>query len=121
LIIYKTSQIGVQYKQYVYISQLSYHNDMSSTGYIGCYLVDFANPYESFFNKERFKHNDIISLEGEWCSNPDKHNTIFNMLRMEDVPEKEYIFKAYDFNKYPKKVKKGVDPKEIIIYNAFNN
>ncbi len=114
LIVYRLSQLGVQYKQYVYISQLNYNNNMSSTGYIGCYLIDFANPYDSFLKKENFKHNDIISLEGEWCSNSKQHDIIFNMLRMDDVPEKEYTFKAYDFNKYPKKVKRGVDPKEMI-------
>jgi hypothetical protein len=33
---------------------------------------------------------------------------------MLDVPNKEYIFKAYDLSKYPKKVKKSVDPYSLM-------
>lgn len=36
------------------------------------------------------------------------------MTSFSSVPEKEYIFEAFDMSKYPKRVRKGVDPMELI-------
>lgn len=110
LIMYKKSELKLQFKQYISISDVNYTN----FGCINAYLFDYANPYDSLFSIHKFNHNDILSLEGEWCSDSSKHDKILSMFSMEDVPKKEYVFKAYDFNKYPKKVKKGVDPKDLI-------
>lgn len=114
LIIYKTSKFNVTYKQYVSISNIKYRNDWSSTGYIDCYFINYCDVFENLFNRKEFKYNNTISLEGEWCLNGDKHEQLINMFKMDDVPEKEYVFKAYDFSKYPKKVKKDIDPKDEI-------
>jgi len=80
LIIYKTSEFGITYKQYVSISNIDYKNDYSSTGYIDCYFIDYCNVFENLFNNEKFKYYNVISLEGEWCLNADKHIQLFNLL-----------------------------------------
>lgn len=114
LIIYRESELGVEYKQYVSITSLSYYNDWSG-GHINVGLLDYAQPYNpTLFTGEKFKHNDVIHLEGEWCDDLTLHTQLLTMVTMENVPEKEYIFKAYDWSKYPKRVKKGQDPKELI-------
>ena len=55
--------------------------------------------------------NDLISFEGVFCENADEHNKVLNMFKL-DLPTKTYRFLAYDFDKYPKRVRKGTDPKE---------
>lgn len=101
-IIYRKSDLGCTYKQYVSITHLAYFNDWSVTGYVGGGLLDYANPYSSsIFAKEHFDHNTCLNLEGEWCENGDKHTKLLSYISMEDVPTKEYVFRAYDFSKYP--------------------
>lgn len=117
LVIYRESDLGVIYKQYVSISLLHYYNDYSSTGYVGASLIDYVNPYSSSIfgtEKEKYNHNNTLNLEGEWSKNPDVHHSFLEMISMNDVPKKEYVFKAYDFKKYPKKVKKGSNPRDIM-------
>lgn len=115
LIIYKTSDLGIQYKQYISITHLSYKNNWSS-GYIDVGIIDYCQLYNSsmFGGSLKIEHNDALNLEGEWCNDLSKHNVLIDLTSMSDVPEKEYVFKAYDFNKYPKRNKKGVDPKELM-------
>lgn len=116
LILYKTSDLNVTYKQFVSIANLSYYNDWSSTGYVNVGMIDYANPFDSnLFGKHvKYNYNKCLSLEGEWCDNPNKHNQLLELVSMNDVPTKEYVFKAYDWSKYPKKVKKEIDPKDLI-------
>lgn len=115
LIIYKQSDLGVSYKQYVSISCLSYHNDWSGSGYISVSLFDYAKPFDSIlFHGEKIKHNNAISIEGQWCENGDVHNQLLSFITMNDVPNKEYVFQAYDWDKYPKRKKKGVDPMDLV-------
>ncbi|MFA6089900.1 MAG: hypothetical protein WC755_08635, partial [Candidatus Woesearchaeota archaeon] len=46
--------------------------------------------------KTKIKYKVVIaSTENE------NHLKILSLISMEDVPEKEYVFKAYDFSKYP--------------------
>jgi len=115
LIIYKESDLGIQYKQYVSITSLCYQNDWSVTGYVSVGILDYSKPYESNIfgiGGEKFNHNACINLEGEW-SDGKIHNQILKLITL-DIPEREFIVEAYDFAKYPKRVKKGVDPKEQI-------
>lgn len=101
-IIYRKSDLDCFYKQYVSITNLAYYNDWSVTGYVGGGFLDYANPYSSsIFAKEHFDHNTCLNLEGEWCENGEKHMKLLSVITMEDVPTKEYVFKAYDFSKYP--------------------
>lgn len=103
-IIYRKSDLGVEYKQYVSITNIAHFNDWSVTGYVGVGLMDYANPYNSLiFGKEKFDHNTCISIEGEWIENNENHMKILSLISMEDVPTKEYVFRAYDFTKYPKR------------------
>lgn len=114
LIIYRVSDLGCTYKQYISISQIAYQNDWGS-GYLNVGLVDYTKPYEVLlFKGEKIRHNDALRLEGEWCDNKDKHVKLLEFSSMSGVPNKEYIFKAYDWSKYPKRVKKGIDPKDIM-------
>ena len=114
LIIYRVSDLGIVYKQYVTISRIAYKNDWGS-GYLDIGLIDYIQPYNStLFGGEKFKYNDILDLEGEWCENGNKHHELLKLSSIDDVPDKEYIFKAYDWSKYPKRKKKGVDPIELI-------
>lgn len=113
LILYRESDLGVQYKQYVSVTTLNYHNDWSSTGYISVGLLDYSKPYESsIFGDEKFNHNICLNLEGEW-SDGKIHAEIIKLILL-DIPEKEFIVKAYDFGKYPKRKKKGIDPMDLI-------
>jgi len=114
LILYKVSDLGIQYKQYLSITSLAYYNDWSVTGYINVGLLNYANPYsnEIFGADEKFNHNVCLNLEGEW-SDGKIHQQILKLVSL-DIPEKEFVVQAYDFAKYPKRVKKGEDPKEKI-------
>jgi hypothetical protein len=114
LIIYRVSDLGVTYKQYVSITKCHYNNDWGC-GYINVGLLDYIKPYDSTsFGGEKIKHNEAIELEGEWCENGDIHHQLLKYCSMENVPNKEYIFKAYDWAKYPKRKKKGIDSMDLI-------
>lgn len=105
LIIYRTSDLEIEYKQYININSISYQNSWSGKN-INVKFMDYTNPYDSkMFTGEDLCHNDIIDLEGEWCENINKHLKILNLITMNDIPDKEYIFKAYDWYKYPKNSK----------------
>ena len=114
LIFYRVSGLGAIYKQYVSITRISYLNDWGS-GRLDVGLLDYIKPFSStIFGGKKIKYNDALSLEGEWCENGDRHYELLKLSSMDDVPDKEYIFSAYDWSKYPKKVKKGTDPKELM-------
>jgi hypothetical protein len=114
LIIYRVSDLEITYKQYVSITKCAYLNDWGS-GYINVGLLDYSRPFDStLFGGKKIKYNDATALEGEWCENGKLHHDLLSMITIEDVPYKEYIFNAYDWNKYPKRVKKGTDPKDLM-------
>lgn len=107
LIIYKMSDLGIQYKQYINISRLSYSNSWEG-GYISAGIFDYSKTCGTGISKDfRFRCNDALDLEGEWCNNSEKHLKIMNLLLLTDVPEKEYVFKAFDFSKFPKRIGKN--------------
>ena len=112
MIIYKVSNLGITYKQYVSLSSMKYCNSMSSLDYISVGLIDYLQPYSSnIFGGLNINHNDALYLEGEWCNDLSKHIQLMEFISMTDVPEKEYVFKAHDWSKYSENAK---DPKELM-------
>lgn len=103
-IIYKNS-----HKQFIYTSNICF-----SYGYTDGIRVCFINYNTMDTDIITLKYNDILSLEGEWCKDKSKHNALLELISLNNIPEKEYIFKAYDWSKHPKRVKKGTDPKYLI-------
>lgn len=103
---------GIAYKRYVYTSRIELRMGYS-LGDLRVYICDCSKPTE-LFNSIEIGHNQALALEGEWSENKDEHINLMNMFSFDDVPEKEYIFKAYDFSKYPKREKKNVDSKKLI-------
>lgn len=111
LIIYKESeQTGVEYKQYVSITNIEYCLGWGEE--IDVNLFDYTRPTD-IFNKNSFNHNSILSLEGEWSENSDIHHQILKLTYL-NIPEKDYVFKTYDWNKYPKRRKKHQTEDDII-------
>lgn len=111
VILYEPSkQLNTQYKKYVMISHIrfgyGYRDD------VDVILFDYSRPCE-LSQSIKIGHNEALSLEGEWCENSNKHNQLLKLTKL-DIPEKEFIVKAYDFSKYPKRKKKGVDPEKEI-------
>ena len=103
LIIYRMSDLGIQYKQYINIIRLNYSNSWEG-GYISAGVFDYSKTCVTGILEDfRFRYHDVLNLEGEWCNNLEKHLKIMNLLLLTDIPEKEYVFKAYDFSKYPKR------------------
>jgi hypothetical protein len=99
LIIYKESDLNITYKQFVSITSLSYKNNWGQ-GYIDVGIMDYANVYSSsLFGGLKVEHNDALDLEGEWCNDCSLHTELLKMTSMQNVPDKEYTFKAYDLSK----------------------
>lgn len=114
LIIYKVSDLGVTYKQYVSLTNLYYKNDWEG-GCIAVGLIDYIKPYESkIFGGNNIRHNDALKLEGEWCDNGDIHHKLLDLASIHNIPDRKYVFKAYDFSKYPKKAVKGINAREVM-------
>lgn len=112
LILYKESQqTGVEYKQYVSITSCSFSLDWGGQT-INISIFDYSKPAD-IWTSIKVSHNDALSLEGEWCDTPDLHNKLLEFFVL-NIPEKEYVFKTYDWNKYPKRKKQGQTEKDIM-------
>lgn len=105
----ESKQTGLEYKQYCSITKIEYHLGYGEE--IKIYLYDYTKPGE-FWNSITIGHNDALQLEGEWCEGNSKHHQLLKLLRL-DIPEKEYVFSAYDWSKYPKRRKKGQTDEDI--------
>lgn len=104
LVLYTTSeQTGLEYKRYISIQNVKYALHHSTELQINIY--DYSRPMD-IWEELVINHNEALDLEGEWVDNADNHNTILKLSYL-DLPEKEYVFEAYDFSKYPKRRKKG--------------
>jgi len=113
VVLYSVSDnTGIAYKRYIYTSRIDLKLSWGM-GDLIVYICDYARPAE-FINTIDIGHNQALALEGEWSENKDKHNVLLDMFNIESVPEKEYVFKAYDFNKYPKRKKRNVDSKKLM-------
>lgn len=94
---------------YVFVSSIHY-----ALNY-GCDLTVYYLDYSRLdlgFQQITLNSGDVIYLEGEF-TNGEEHKKLSDMLML-NLPEKIFRFKAYDFAKYPKRVRKGTDPKEKI-------
>ncbi len=110
LILYNTSN-GFLYKQYLYIMSISYSNSYDYSGLLHITLMDYNI---SQVIRKTVKFDELFNLDGEWCDSPYEHNKLLSMTSFDSIPEKEYIFEAFDLSRYPKRVRKGVDPMELI-------
>lgn len=100
----------LQYKRYIQILNISfgygYGDDMNVLYH------DYSRPVK-LFNSIKIDHNKALDLEGEWCNDKSQHLQILEMCTL-NIPEKEFIIEIFDWNKYPKRVRKGTDPMEKI-------
>lgn len=112
LILYKTSeQTGVEYKQYISILTISLHLGVSG-GELKIRYYDYSRPVD-IFNELILDVNSILELEGEWTENLELHHLLLK-ITMISFPEKEYVFKAWDYGKYPKRKKKNQTADDIM-------
>jgi len=105
IILYKDN-----YKRYLTINSIHFGYGYSNN--LKIYIFDWSriNKFDSLI----LEYNDILSLEGEWCKDSSKHKKLLKMISLNDVPDKEYIFKAYDFSKLKRKSKNNPNPKKSI-------
>lgn len=110
LILYTVSEeSGVEYKQFLSINSISFLLGWGTKLTVNIY--DYSRPMD-FWNNIEISYNTAISLEGEWCENPEKHNQILKLTVL-DIPEKEYIFETVEMDNYPKRRKKGQTQDDI--------
>lgn len=110
LILYNTSN-DVTYRQYLYIMSISYSNSYGYSGLLNITLMDYNT---SQIIRKTIKFEEFFNFEGEWCDSSHEHNKLLFMTSFASIPEKEYIFEAFDLTKLPKKVRKGVEPMELM-------
>lgn len=114
LVLYRTTDLGITYKQYILVSSLCYRNDFWD-GYIDVGMVDYTDPYRGqVFGGFKIRYNDALDLEGEWSVDNSIHRKLLEYISMDNVPLKEYVFNAYDWSRYPKRVKRGTDLNELL-------
>jgi hypothetical protein len=105
----KSEQTDLYYKCYISISNINFFLGYGNE--LDIYFFDYSKPMD-IFNNVRLTHNDVLSLEGEWCKTSNKHNNLLKLTYL-NIPEKEYIFKAFDLDKIPKRKKKGWTNKDV--------
>lgn len=94
---------------YIFVSSVRYSLDYGCN--ITIYYLDYSR-FDLGFQSVVFDSGDLIHLEGE-VSDGKEHKQLQDILVL-NLPEKTFRFKAYDFDRYPKRVRKGTDPKEKI-------
>lgn len=102
---------GVEYKRYVFISGIRYglgHKDDFHISYL-----DYNTPYK-MWNEMQVSHNDLIRLEGIWCENGELHKTLLDMVKL-NISDREFTFKAYDWDKYESRGRGTKEQKEAKI------
>ena len=112
LVLYKTSeQTGLEYKQFISITNITLSLDWTS-GSLEVIYMDYTRPVD-IWNELVLKHNDVLHLEGEWSKNNKQHNQLLKLTYL-NIPEKEYVFKTYNFDNHPKRKKKGQTDDDIM-------
>lgn len=101
---------NLQYKKYIQV--LSIHFGYGYGDDFRVYYYDYSRP-SKLLNSIIIDHNKALSLEGEWCKDNKEHLQILKMCTL-NIPEKEFIIEIFDWNKYPKRVRKGTDPMDKI-------
>ena len=110
LVLYvESEQTGVEYRQYVSVRSISYALHYKTE--LDISLFDYSRPAD-VWNSIIIDHNKALALEGEWIEDSTIHNQILKFSVL-DIPEKEYVFEAYDWSKCPKRKKKGQTNEDV--------
>lgn len=105
----KSEQTGIYYNRYISIVKVEYALHWATE--LNVMFFDYSRPMD-FWNKITLDHNKLLAIEGIWCKDSEKHNQILK-LTVPNLPLKEFVFKTYDFDKYPKRKKKGQTEEDI--------
>lgn len=101
VILYATSeQLNVEYKRYIHIGHVGFVLGWGTEIYAN--VFDYSRPVD-IFNTLKFSHNDALDLEGEWIEDPTEYHHALLKLTMLNLPEREFVFKAYDMSKFSNK------------------
>lgn len=100
---------GVYYNRYITITKIDYALHYAVE--LNVRFFDYSRPMD-IWNKITLDHNKLLRLEGHWSEKNTIHNKILK-LTVPTLPLKEFVFKTYDFNKYPKRKKKGQTQEDI--------
>ena len=92
-------------KRYITISNISYY--LGHKEDLEIIISDWMN-YPSTAHRLKLNKNICLDLEGKFTEDTSLLKTIIEVNNI-NIPYKEFIFKAYDWDKYPKRVKKGTD------------
>lgn len=109
VILYSTSPLDILYKRYLCITKINFVLGWGTE--LNIRYWDAAQPVD-ISNSMILTHNDILRLEGSWDLDRERFNEIVKLFIV-DEPEKEYVFKTYNFDKYPKRKKKGQTEDDI--------
>jgi hypothetical protein len=110
----KSDQFGILYKSYVSVTNISYNLGWGEQLIIN--LHDYTRPYD-IVNQHLFSQFDLNAIEGEF-SDGAPHLLLGKMTRMDDVPVKEYVYKAYDMSKV-KENSETIDKDSIKVNLSF--
>jgi hypothetical protein len=117
VILYATSeQTNVEYKRYLSISNVRFALGWGNE--VSVLIFDYARPAD-LFDSLTFGHNDALDLEGEWIEDPTNYHHALAKMTMLNIPEKEYVFKAYDTTKFSKKRNKKEYLETTVSVNAM--
>ncbi len=109
VIIYeKGGDMGVPQKKYYSINSIVYALDYGLN--LSVYVTDFANPYN--FTSIKVS-NKIRSIEGRWSTDGREHSELLRLISLDDLPDREFVYSGFDFNKYPKRKKKDQTEDDI--------
>lgn len=106
----KSEQTDAIYKCYISISDIQYALYYGTK--INVWYYDFSRPVDNW-NKITLNCFDCMNLEGEWCENNNLHNELLDKFLLQ-IPEKEYVFKTYDWSQYQKIDKKNNTEEKIL-------
>lgn len=98
-------------KRYIHISNIEYY--LGNGEDIEITIYDW-NLYPNGFKSLKLNQAQIKSLEGIFNEDLSFIETFKNLLNL-NLPKQEFTFKAYDWDKYPKRVRKGVDVYEKML------
>lgn len=100
---------GFYYNRYITIIKIEYALHYATE--LNVRFFDYSRPMD-IWNKITLDHNKLLRLEGSWSKNSNIHNKILK-FSVPNLPLKEFVFKTYDLNKYPKRKKKGQTKEDI--------
>lgn len=93
------------YKEYLTVCGVNFSNGYSDT--ITFNVVDYTKPtLGNFFGGRTLGHNDLTALEGLFVEE-DVIEAVRKLFYFDDIPEREFRFKAYNLNNTTKKNKYG--------------